>query len=111
MKRKDLLRLVVERTDRPLVTVKNIVETLEEIIMESVLEHNEDVHIQFGRFYRKTTRAGRRHDPRTGEPIWCPARHSICFSFSRGCRTIAPGQEVDEHGHLLHAPDGMEDNE
>lgn len=79
MNRSDLLRAVANDTKLPTAQVELVVDSLLNVIALS-LSAGEDVGIRrFGKFERRIRRPVVRRNPRTGEEISVPERHTVAF--------------------------------
>jgi nucleoid DNA-binding protein len=86
MNRSDLLRAVANDTKLPMAQVEVVVDSFLRMI-ELSLAAGEDVGIRrFGKFERRVRRPVVRRNPRTGEEISVPERHSVAFIPSDSVR-------------------------
>ena len=108
MRIKEITKIVAKKTGRSVTDVAPIVRAVEATIIEAVMDYNEEILAVGGRFYRKEIKASKRKNPMTGEGFWAPAKYALCYYGTRRNRKVIPGQELDEKGHLLHAPEGKE---
>ena len=108
MKIKEIIKIVAKKTGRTVKDVEPVVRAVEATIVEAVMDYNEEILAIGGRFYRKEIKASKRKNPMTGEGFWAPAKYALCYYGTRRNRKVIPGQELDEKGHLLHAPEGKE---
>jgi integration host factor subunit alpha len=87
--------LVQEMTCRmgyPKTRVKEIIDSMVEI-MKSTLESGEDILISsFGKFYLRNKHARMGRNPATGKDIILPARRIVKFSASRNLRDALKGE-------------------
>lgn len=108
MKIKEIVKIVAKKTGRTVKDVDPVVRAMEQTIMEAVMDYGEEILAIGGRFYRREMKATKRKNPMTGEPFWAPAKYALCYYSTRRNRKVIPGQELDDKGHLLHAPEGVE---
>ncbi|MBQ3059831.1 MAG: HU family DNA-binding protein [Desulfovibrio sp.] len=83
----DLVEAIYEATDKNRLDVKSVVETLLDIMKESIRKDRHLLISGFGKFecYEKAARKGR--NPQTEQSITLPSRNVIIFRLSRKFRS------------------------
>ena len=82
----EIVEAIYEKTDRNRSDVKDIVETLLEIMKKAIVDESALLISGFGKFeaYAKEARKGR--NPQTDESITLPSRKVVVFRLSRKFR-------------------------
>lgn len=89
----DIVEAVYEQTDRNRAEVKNIVESLLQLMKQAIKKDHSLLISGFGKFeaYDKNARKGR--NPQTDESITLPPRKVVVFRLSRKFRVELNGEE------------------
>ncbi len=83
MNKQDILIELVDRADLALAKAEAALRALTEVLAEA-LEKGDSVHLRgFGSFHRITRGATTARNPRTGEPVAVPERHTVRFRLAQ----------------------------
>ncbi|RLS36747.1 MAG: integration host factor subunit beta [Planctomycetota bacterium] len=87
MTKKDIIKQISDRIDLPQVTMRDVVQSTFDAIIDSLMVSHRLELRNFGVFEVKERRGRRARNPRTGEPVDVPARFVVSFKA---------GKEMDE---------------